>query len=270
MKWFKHKSDASDDEFLSGLEANFGLEGYARWWKMLEVIAKQMDETDRCSAEYSWVDWQRFLKGKRNKLETFLVHCENKRKINLEQNGNILKIICPKLLELRDEHTRKIRSKAGLSREQDTDTDIDTEECYKNAHEAAIPKTAFEIVYDEGCKLFPNLAPANTSPIHTWLNSGCHPELDCLPVLRRSSGKNITSWTYFTNAMADAKATRLAPMPEGKPYANQQPLRSSPYANKTQRLEAAVRSAAEAGGFASKPSRQGEISSDDHAMLPNP
>jgi len=39
MKWFKHFTDASDDDFLQTIEDIFGLEGYARWWKLLEVIA---------------------------------------------------------------------------------------------------------------------------------------------------------------------------------------------------------------------------------------
>jgi len=30
MKWFKHMSDASDDEFVSALEDEFGLEGYEK------------------------------------------------------------------------------------------------------------------------------------------------------------------------------------------------------------------------------------------------
>lgn len=107
MKWFRHISDASDDEFIAELEELFGWEGYGRWWKLLEVIAKQMDASDKCSAEYSWSKWQTFLKGKRNKLETFLVHLQNKQKINLEQTGNILRISCPKLLDLRDEYSRK-------------------------------------------------------------------------------------------------------------------------------------------------------------------
>lgn len=109
MKWFKHMADASDDEFLAELEEIFGWEGYGRWWKLLEKIALQMDKSGKCSASYSWSDWQRFLKGKRNKLETFLVHCQNKRKINLKQTGNILEIECCKLLEFRDEYSRKSR-----------------------------------------------------------------------------------------------------------------------------------------------------------------
>ena len=109
MKWFKHYTCSSDDEFIAGLEEEFGLEGYARWWKLLEAIAKQMDKTDRCFAEYSWNKWQTFLKAKRKKLETFLEYSENKLKINVEQNENILRISCPKLLQIRDNHTKNLQ-----------------------------------------------------------------------------------------------------------------------------------------------------------------
>jgi hypothetical protein len=133
MKWFKHLSAASDDEFVAELEDIFGWEGYGRWWKILEIIAKQMDETERCHVEYSWIRWQSLLKGKRNKLETFLVHCQNQGKMKLEQNGNVLKIICPKLLELRDEYSRKSgqapdtkQDKVAQEAEADTDTERNT------------------------------------------------------------------------------------------------------------------------------------------------
>ena len=110
MKWFKHISDASEDDFIENLEEIFGLEGYARWFKLLEKIAVEMDETGECSAKHSWVKWQSFLKGKRNKLETFLYHCQNENKIKLELIGNMLKITCPKLLELRDNHTKNLQA----------------------------------------------------------------------------------------------------------------------------------------------------------------
>lgn len=107
MKWFKHKTDASGDEFIVELVELFGLEGYARWFLVLETIAIGMDESDKCSITLSWVEWQKILCGKRVKLESFLIHCENKLKLKLERNGNLLKITCPKLLEMRDEYTRK-------------------------------------------------------------------------------------------------------------------------------------------------------------------
>jgi hypothetical protein len=110
MKWFKHHSDASDDEFIAGLEEEFGLEGYARWWKLLEAIALQMDETDRCSVEYPIQKWLRILKAKRKKLDSFLVYSENKLKINTKQTGNILEIEVPKLVEIRDNYSKNLQA----------------------------------------------------------------------------------------------------------------------------------------------------------------
>lgn len=116
MKWFRHMSDASDDEFIAALEAEFGDSGYAWWWKMIERIAKQMDETDRCEAEYPIAQWMIFLRIKRQqKLQSFLEKCAKSGKISFQISGNFLKIKCPKLLELRDEHTRKLRSKSGVT-----------------------------------------------------------------------------------------------------------------------------------------------------------
>lgn len=133
MRWFKHFSDASDDSFIEGLEEKFGLEGYARWWKLLEIIARSMDKTDCCSATHSWVKWQSFLKGKRNKLETFLEHCQNESRITLKLNGNILEIKCPNLLKLKDEYNSKSgqppdtnRDSVGSpnNKQQTTDTEV--------------------------------------------------------------------------------------------------------------------------------------------------
>jgi len=110
MKWFKHNSDASDRPFMQRLEDKFGLEGYARWWKLIEEISKQLEKNLEPFAENTWTKWQSILRGKRNKLETFLEHCQNESRIILEQNGNVLKITCPKVLELRDNHTRHLQA----------------------------------------------------------------------------------------------------------------------------------------------------------------
>lgn len=116
MRWFKHMTDASDDEFMVLLEAQFGLEGYARWWKLLESVAVQMDKTNKCSVVYSWVKWQTILKGKRNKLETFLKQLENESRIITKQTGNVLEIKIPKLLKYRDEYSKK----SGQEKDKDS------------------------------------------------------------------------------------------------------------------------------------------------------
>lgn len=110
MKWFKHLTDASKaGELIAEIEDVFGLEGYARYFKLLEAVAYKMDSSDKCSAAYPWSKWQTFLKAKRNKLETFLVYLENKLEINLKQTGNILEIEIPKLALLRDNHTKNLQ-----------------------------------------------------------------------------------------------------------------------------------------------------------------
>jgi hypothetical protein len=128
VKWFRHMSNMSQDEFIAELEHIYGLEGYARWCKLLEAIADQMDKTARCSVSYPWSKWQTILRGKRNKLETFLKHLENKRKIFLNENGNVLEIGCRKLLELRDEYSRKSGQTPDRCPDKvapDTDTEVD-------------------------------------------------------------------------------------------------------------------------------------------------
>jgi hypothetical protein len=121
MKYIKHMSDSSDDDFIVELEATFGLEGYARWWKLLEAIAAQMKTSEDYTLAYPWSKWQTILKGKRKKLETFLEHCQKKQKIflkhsqnipetNEESPGNILEISCPKLKEIKDNYTRDLEA----------------------------------------------------------------------------------------------------------------------------------------------------------------
>jgi hypothetical protein len=52
-----------------------------------------------------------------------------------------------------------------------------------------------------------------------WLREGCDLELDILPTLRarghKAPPRSIKSWSYFTQAVADAKASRERPMPDG-------------------------------------------------------
>lgn len=54
-----------------------------------------------------------------------------------------------------------------------------------------------------------------------WIENGCDLELDILPTIRQRSHKarprSIRSWTYFTQAVAEAKADRERPMPAAEP-----------------------------------------------------
>lgn len=70
----------------------------------------------------------------------------------------------------------------------------------------------FQQVFDAGCELFPRLVTSNASMIHGWLRAGCDVGLDILPEIRRlhAAGKDIGAWSYFTEGVMRAKASREA------------------------------------------------------------
>lgn len=77
---------------------------------------------------------------------------------------------------------------------------------------------AFQEIFDEGCAVNPQLAAKSTAVIHQWVADGVTPE-DAVPEVRRLAA-NARSWTFFTGAVMDAKATRLNPLPQGFARAN--------------------------------------------------
>jgi uncharacterized protein YdaU (DUF1376 family) len=83
--------------------------------------------------------------------------------------------------------------------------------------ESSAAKTDFEKIYEAGIAVFPQLAAQNTSAIHAWIAAGVSPELDAAPEFKRLAGANARSWSYFTGAITDAKATRTTPLPHGVP-----------------------------------------------------
>jgi hypothetical protein len=62
MKCFKHMTNSSRDERLSRLTDKYGLEAYGFFWCVLELIAENMDKTDRNHVEYSLKTWCKLLK----------------------------------------------------------------------------------------------------------------------------------------------------------------------------------------------------------------
>ncbi len=125
MKWFKHFTDASDDEFIADLEDRYGWEGYGRWWRLLEIVGMQFKKDGPPLASYPWSTWQTKLRARRVNLEKFLRYLEASGKIKMtetteklgrksfsnsflrKENGDILIIEIPNLLKIRDEYSKK-------------------------------------------------------------------------------------------------------------------------------------------------------------------
>jgi hypothetical protein len=136
MRWFKHISTANRDEKLAIILDEFGPEGYGIYFLILETIGEQMDETDRTHVELPVSSWKRILRISEKKIKNFLLFCENLKlfKISFTENRqNLIRIDCPKMVEYRDEHTKKqnkkLRSESVATPAQDTEleTELETE-----------------------------------------------------------------------------------------------------------------------------------------------
>lgn len=127
MKWFRHFSNASMSADLVALESQFGLEGYARWWKLLEIVALQMDKTDRYSVTLPWSKWESYLSGKRKLLLSYLLATEKLGLTQVIANGELIEIKIPKLALYRDEYSRKSGQTPKKLRTVDTETDTEAD-----------------------------------------------------------------------------------------------------------------------------------------------
>jgi hypothetical protein len=143
MKWFKHMSNSSTGgQFIAALEDEFGLEGYARYFKLLEIVALKAENGSCFSATYPAEKWRTFLKAKQNKLVSFLVYLEKQQQINLELNGNLITVEIPKMEALKDNHTsgqtKKLRSDLALEKEKEKELDKEEEKKVKEKKETSV------------------------------------------------------------------------------------------------------------------------------------
>jgi len=137
MRWFKHLSQAAEDEKLSEILELYGAEGYGIYWIILEKIAFLMDGTEKTTARYSVKKWSKFC-GKSPKV--FRKFLESFQKLLLfrveicQNNSDFLIIDCPNLLKYRDEYSKKsgqppdkLPKESGVSPDQETETETETD-----------------------------------------------------------------------------------------------------------------------------------------------
>ena len=111
MRWYKHQTKSHNDEKLAEILYQLGLEGYGFWWLMLELVASEMDASDRCELSYPLKVWARRLHCTPRKTSAFFEMFSEKILILMEYddtNGvGKLKIKIPNLLKFRDEYSKK-------------------------------------------------------------------------------------------------------------------------------------------------------------------
>ena len=112
MKWFKHMTNARDDEFISEMIDEFGLESYGRWWILLEIISSGINgDSTQAKATYPVNKWQRLLLHYHKiRLNRWLIFLESSKKVLISFDKikpNLLTIEIPKLLKIRDEYSSR-------------------------------------------------------------------------------------------------------------------------------------------------------------------
>jgi len=132
MKWLKHETDAMDSEKMKMIIHEFGFEGYGWFWRVMEIIAKQMDETGRCHYDQPVSEWCGNLKVKQRKLRKFLELTALQSITKVVYSGDKLRIEIPNLLKKRDNYSKNLQvtnnKKAisiGLEVEVDRDREVD-------------------------------------------------------------------------------------------------------------------------------------------------
>jgi hypothetical protein len=140
MKWFRHMTASHDDEKLALLQAEFGLEGYGFYWLTLEIIAKQMEPgSDKTFVEYPIAIWRKFYGFSPKKLRKFAEFCSEFEIFSVEFFEKSMSIDCPNLLKYRDEWSKKVSKKSGVTPEplRSLLTDTDTDSKKKREREGA-------------------------------------------------------------------------------------------------------------------------------------
>ena len=113
MRWIKHLTNTWDDEKISSAIDSGGLELYGFWWRLLEIIGKQMDSSPKTYCQYTAKIWGNFAGISAKKFQKFAGILEENGLIFVENGGREIKIDIPNLSKYRDEWSKKKMRDSG-------------------------------------------------------------------------------------------------------------------------------------------------------------
>lgn len=107
MKWFCHMTSSANDEKLSALMDEYGLEGYGFWWRVVEIVGTYVDEKGKHSVKLSPKKWGNLLGISPKKFQTLAEFCANLELIFIKNDKNIIEISIPNILKYCDTYTKQ-------------------------------------------------------------------------------------------------------------------------------------------------------------------
>lgn len=148
MRWLKHLTNARRDEKLAELYSLHGYEGKGFYWDLVETIAEQMFGSEKCDLTMRLAQWARSMQCHQNMVLKYFRSLESLGLVEVEwkasapgvtgrvngecqpcEPGVHIRVIIRKLMDLRDEYSKKSGQTPDKlrSKRQSTDTDTDTE-----------------------------------------------------------------------------------------------------------------------------------------------
>ena len=154
MKWFKHFTDASNSTRLNVLIDGFGVEGYGRYWLLMELLAEEFDGSDEAiEVHFRKISAKVQIKFAK-KLETFMQKLCDFHLIEWEVEGKIYKIKSLILAELQDKDSKYNRKRIAkpspnATLDIEVDRDIDIDNTVKRKKSSPVASFDFESAYQK-------------------------------------------------------------------------------------------------------------------------
>lgn len=138
MRWFKHMTSSAGDEKLSAIQDQCGLAGYGFFWRVLELIGAQVDESGKNFCAYPKRVWCNKLAINHQTWSKMIASCQQAGVFIVSETEQGIRVESPNILKYRDEYTERKAKKSGqypddigrLSGPRARLTDTDTEEEY--------------------------------------------------------------------------------------------------------------------------------------------
>lgn len=219
MRWFKHMTRTWQDEKMAMAVELGGLEAYGLYFRLLEIIAGNMEEGSPPLCEYSPRRLARDCNVLSNRLERLLKVLEKSKLICVTRLEGLLKVEIPKILKYRDEHTRKqararrktperLRSNSRSTPEQELELELERElETEAELEEKNYPPHGkAQTIYTDLLKALDKIvvSPKEVAIAEKLILAGC--TFDDIAAARKLKGKNQLA--YLQNIVCEMRDRR--------------------------------------------------------------
>jgi len=117
MRWFKHMTKSWNDEKIAMVVELGGLEAYGLYFRLLEIVAGNMEGDCPPVCEYSVKRFARDCNLLSNRFERLLKVLEKCKLVSVTRFEQLLKVEIPNIVKYRDEYTERQVKEQAKNRE---------------------------------------------------------------------------------------------------------------------------------------------------------